>query len=543
MFERFFNKDKDVTKPVDSPKPAKQTYYFEKPKFTNAEKNKAWKSTFQKTCDDFFKTDINGKRIAMDSLATTGLKEKFACNYGLDEVFYTYYAQMGFIGYQACAMLMNHWFISRACTLPVEEAIAAGYELLLSDDNDKDKKKNLDILEKVKQKADKKYHIDEKVKLFGSHNRTFGVGYALPVIEGIDYEKPFNIDGVKEGSYKGIKNIDPLWILPEFNQSSLIKPSDMDFYEPTYYKLMNGDRIHKSHFVKIIYAPVADILKPSYFFGGVPLTQMLYKPVFAAETIANELPQLVRSKRLLVVDADMESFVANQEAMESTMEVFTYNRDNHSVVLKNPDGQVNSLDVSLNDLPEVMVRAYQRASAVCGVTYEKMMSTNPVGSNASGEYTSRNYVQLLNTIREEQLRKLYMRHYKLSLKSDFGENFAFDLQFNPIDSPTAVETAQNTAIKVNTLATCVQSGAISPDNMRDAVRTFQDLGINNITDEMPLIDNPAENPFASNSLHKQGSSFNPMSDPERSTLPVDPKTAQMEKVKVRGQGAKPHNEE
>lgn len=519
----------------------KTNYAFKRPELSRMDKTKAWNSTFQKTCDSFFMKDTKGRKIAMDSLATTGLKEKFTCNYGLEEFFYNYYARMGFIGYQACAMLMNHWFISRACTLPVEEAIAAGYELLLADDNEKEKEANLEILKEIKKLAEKKYNIDEKIRLFGSHNRTFGVAYALPIIEGIDYSKPFNIDGVKAGSYKGIKIIDPLWILPEFNQSSLIKPSDLEFYEPTYYKLMNGDRIHKSHFVKITYAPVADILKPSYFFGGVPLTQMLAKPVYAAESIANELSQLVRSKRLLVVDADMESFIANQSEMESIIDVFTYARDNHSVVLKNPDGEINSLDISLNDLPEVMVKAYQRISAVCGVPYERMMSTNPSGSNASGEYTSRNYVQLLNTIREEQLRKLYFRHYTISLRADFGKHFEFDLQYNPIDSPTAVETAQNTAIKVNTLATCVQSGAISPDNMRDAVRTFQDLGINNITDDMPLVNDPTENPFA-NTLHKQGSSFNPMADPERSTLPVDPKTAQMEKVKIRGKGAQAHNE-
>lgn len=522
-------------------KKEKKDFIFTKKTLTAKDKIKAWNNTFQRTFDNIEITNPKGKKIAMDSLTNTGMKQCFNINAGLDDVFYTYYAKQGFIGYQACAMLMNNWFISRACTLPIEEAIAAGYELLLEDDSkesldDKIKEEQVNTLNKAKELAEKKYDIDKLVRTFGINNRAFGVGYALPIIDGIDYEKPFNIDGVKSGSYKGIKIIDPMWVIPEFLQSALLEPTSKRFFEPEYYRLMGSKRIHKTHFVKIIYAPVADILKPTYFFGGVPLTQMMYKAVYAAESVADEIMQLVRSKRLLVIDGDLESFVAREDEMEELLKAFTFARDNNSVVFKSPDGEVSSLDISLNDLPEVMVREYQRASAIAGITYERMMSTNPTGSNASGEYTSRNYAQLLNDIRTSQLKPLYLKHYQLSLKSDFGKSFNFNLQFYPIDSPTAVETAQNTAIKVNTLATCVQTGALSPDNMRDAVKTFADLGISNISNDVPLVDNPAENPFAS---VKTGGS---VSNPTKETMPVDPKTAETEKIKVRNKGALPYNE-
>ena len=533
---------------------------YQKHILTPQEKAKAWKGVFQKDCTDFKMVmkkgtamdSVDASSVAMDSLATQGFKANFSVNYGLDPLFYEYYAKYGFIGYQACAMLMNHWFIARACTLPVEEAIAAGYDLVLKNEEDRDRQENVDILKQAKYIADKKYALDKAIKGFGVNNRTFGVAYALPVIDGVDLEAPFNIDGVKKGSYKGIKIVEPMWILPEFNQSSLLVPSDLRFYEPEYYKLMNGTRIHRSHFEKIIFSPVADILKPSYFFGGVPLTQMLYRPTYSAETIADELSQLVRSKRLLVVDGDMEGFIANQEEMETVLEAFTYARDNHSVAMKNPDGEITSLDVSLNDLPEVMVKAYQRASAIAGIPYERMMAANPIGSNASGEYTTKNYVQLLDSIRELQLKKLYLRHYKLSLKSDFGKNFECDIQFKAIDAPTRIEKSQDDAIRVNTLSTALQNGAISADEMRDALMSFTDLNLNNNKDDLSYQDmqqelrvqKGIEPPTASkthllNPMRGSGKSFNPMSDPERSTLPVSPTERVKEGTKVRGFSAVP----
>ena len=199
-----------------------------------------------------------------------------------------------------------------------------------------------------------------------------------------------------------------------------------------------------------------------------------------------------------------------------------------------------------------MVKAYQRASAIAGIPYERMMAANPIGSNASGEYTTKNYVQLLDSIRELQLKKLYLRHYKLSLKSDFGKNFECDIQFKAIDAPTRIEKSQDDAIRVNTLSTALQNGAISADEMRDALMSFTDLNLNNNKDDLSYQDmqhelrvqKGIEPPTASkthllNPMRGSGKSFNPMSDPERSTLPVSPKEKVKEGTKVRGFSAVP----
>ena len=66
-------------------------------------------------------------------------------------------------------------------------------------------------------------------------------------------------------------------------------PAAIDFYEPTYWRV-NGNLYHKSHLIITRYSEVADILKPTYIYGGIPLTQMLYEAVYNYERTSNEAP-------------------------------------------------------------------------------------------------------------------------------------------------------------------------------------------------------------------------------------------------------------
>ena len=56
----------------------------------------------------------------------------------------------------------------------------------------------------------------------------------------------------------------------------------------------------ESHFVILRGPEVSDILKPSYLYGGLPLTQLILERVYGAERTANEAPMLALTKRLVV---------------------------------------------------------------------------------------------------------------------------------------------------------------------------------------------------------------------------------------------------
>lgn len=501
------------------------------------EKTSLWNQCFQKKPTDFYKTEKDGKRIALDASVTNKLTSCFEANLNLDPVLYAYFMKNKFIGYQACSMLMTNWLISKACRLPPEDAIAPDWKIVLENDDDKETSEKTEELKKLKYLSEKKYKIREKCLSFCTNNRIFGVAYALPIIDGIDYSAPFNIDGVEKGSYHGMKVIDPVWVMPEFNQSSVLNPKDMNFYEPTYYRLINSDPIHESHIVKIIYAPVTDILKPSYYFGGVPLPQLLYQRVFNAESIANEAVMLCKSKRLLVVDGDLASYVASQGEMEPLLNGLTELRDNWGVLFKNPDDEVKQVDTSLADFPEVMAGQYQLVASTAQMTYEKLLGTAPKGMNASGEFSYKDYVQTLQGIQQMHATPFIERHTMLSLKSDFGKTYRFNVVFNPIDSPTSKDIAEVSAIKTNTLATLQGINAISSDEVRDVIRQDEYLGLGNISDDIK--EDQQEENESNRLIQKDGEKFR-MRNPA-----ISPTLQQKEKVKVKandgGKGSRDFN--
>ncbi|MFL9599050.1 anti-CBASS protein Acb1 family protein, partial [Aeromonas veronii] len=62
-----------------------------------------------------------------------------------------------------------------------------------------------------------------------------------------------------------------------------------------------------------------DILKPTYIFGGIPLTQRIYERVYAAERTANEAPLLAMSKRTSTIHVDVEKAIANEDAFNARL--------------------------------------------------------------------------------------------------------------------------------------------------------------------------------------------------------------------------------
>jgi len=160
----------------------------------------------------------------------------------------------------SCAMISQHWLVSKACTIPARDAIRKGWEITINDGTEVDPK----VLDSIRL-HDKKFHLKENLVEFVKFGRVFGIRIAMFKVESTDpdyYTKPYNADGVTKGSYKGISQIDPYWISPELSGTAAGDPSAMDFYEPTYWNI-SGKRIHKSHLIIMRGDSVTDILKPT----------------------------------------------------------------------------------------------------------------------------------------------------------------------------------------------------------------------------------------------------------------------------------------
>jgi phage-related protein (TIGR01555 family) len=398
-----------------------------------------------------------------------------------------WYASQGFIGYQISAILMQHWFIDKACTMPGKDAMRNGYEITVNDGSKVDPKV-LDFM----RKQDKRYKIKKHAVEFIRYGKAFGIRVAIFVVNSDDpdyYKKPFNIDGILPGSYMGISQVDPYWMVPELVSQNVQDASNQRFYEPTFWRV-NGKVIHYTHLAIFTTGSVPDILKPSYMYGGVSIPQKVFERVYASERTSNEAPMLAMTKRLTVLNLDFETAVTNPILFAQKMGEWTQLQNNFGVKVVGTDETVSQHDVTLSDMDNLIMTQWQLACSIVNVPGTKMLGTQPKGFNSTGEFEESSYHEELESLQENDVSPMIERHHQLVIKSDvcpkFGcQPFETTIVWNPLDAMTAVERAQLELVKAQTDEVYVAMGAIDGTDVRARIIGDPDSGYNGVKLQAP----------------------------------------------------------
>lgn len=410
---------------------------------------------------------------------------------GITEVQYGWYAGQGFIGWQACVVLSQNWLIDKANTMPALDATRNGYEITSNDGTDIEP----DVLAYI-QKQDKKFKINQNCVEFIRMGRLFGIRIALFEVVSDDpeyYEKPFNPDGIKPWSYKGISQIDPYWVAPILDNEAAANPASQHFYDPTWW-VINGIKYHRTHLIIWRNSEVPDLLKPSYLYGGIPIPQKIAERVYASERIANEAPLLAISKRLTTLKVDMTQVAPDQEAFLAKMRIWTDFMNNYGVKVIGEGEEVQQFDTSLADLDAVIMTQYQLVAAASEVPATKLLGTSPKGFNATGEFEEASYHEMLESLQEHALSPLLERHHLLLIRSHVlprfngAKNMSIEANWLPVDSPTAAELAEINNKKSQTDATLSAAGALSGTDIRSRLIVDKDSGYNGIAADKDVVE-------------------------------------------------------
>lgn len=417
--------------------------------------------------------------LANDSIPS--IKESIKALYsfndvGVPDLLLSWYVRQGFIGYQACAIMAQHWLINKACETPAKDALRNGWKIKA----DKGlKQENVDSLVG----KDDKYRIVDNALQFSKMSRIFGIRIAIFVVESDDpdyYEKPFNIDGVKKGKYRGISQVDPYWCVPELRNSDILDPASQNFYEPEYW-IIGGRTYHKSHLCVGIFAEVPDIMKPAYRYGGVSLTQMIYERVYCAERSANEGPQLLMTKRKNVKKVDLESAALNPSGFKGRAEESVFLRDSYGVEFIDLDEDYTQHETSLADVDSVIMTEYQLVASIANMPATRLIEMQPKGFNSAGENEQKNYRQALKSIQTHEMSPLIRGHYIRLAKSDLDITVDdIDLLWNSTDDPTAEQVVDRNLKKMDYYLKAQESGAASADDIADALNNDDESGFSNL---------------------------------------------------------------
>ena len=469
---------------------------------THAERQSVIQSAFEVTPDDFEASDVYGMDSVIDN--SSSAKNMFSIGHSqIPEKLLAWYASQSFIGYQSCALISQHWLINRCCNLKGRDAVRNGFNLVFGDGVDVDPK----IYNRV-ERLNKQFDLKKNITRADKFKNVFGISHILFDIDSPDpdyYEKPFNPDGISPGSYKGMINIDPYWVTPLLTTESVENPGSGSFYDPMYW-VVSGRKYHKSHFVTLKGPEVPDLLKPTYLYGGLPLTQLILERVYAAERTANEAPQLALTKRLLIrYMEDLESVALNPDEFERSMTNLSEWRDNYGVYVESNENRIEQQDTSLSDFDSMVMTQYQIVAGQAGIPATKLLGTSPKGFQSTGEHEIKSYHEELESIQHNDLEPIIDQHHKCLMQSHILPNLQSDipLDISIVWRPLAVmsdkEQAETNDIKSRTAATYANTGAIDAYDIRDSLITDEDSGFSGIEeverpDDIEALETPEPEP-------------------------------------------------
>ncbi len=469
------------------------------PEDYNAVVKRALAMTFQ-IKQPLYVNDGSAMDATFDSLA------QYQVNYPISAELISWYGSQGFIGYQLCAIIAQNWLVREGCFIPARDAIKKGFEITVNDGT----KIKPEINDAFRQ-ADKKYRLREHMRNFIGKGRVFGIRIAMFKVNVPDpheyYENPFNPDNIKPGSYLGMVQIDPYWITPELDSKSAGDPSSLYFYEPTWWRV-NGMRIHRTHLVIFRTEDVEDILKPTYFYGGISIPQKAMELVYNTLRISAEIPGLVMTKRLQSLKIDLDAAVGQGAQLQQRMNQWTYLRNNYGVKVIGLNEEVQQLDTSLTDLDTALMAEEQLTAAAFRIPVTKLFKTAPKGFDATGEYDETNYHEDLEGLQVNDLTPLVERHHLFVMHSDIAPQFnikpfATTIVFKPLDTMTAEQLANVNKIKADTAVALNSTGAIDGQDIRDGLIADPESGYSGISTQAPMQQEPETDDDTENDANAQ----------------------------------------
>jgi uncharacterized protein len=424
--------------------------------------------------------DVDGENI----------KRAFSAAYvPISQELLDWYAGQSFIGFQIAAIISQHWLVQKACAMPARDAVRKGYDVVTEDGDELD----ADMLRLIK-RIDKEYKLVDNMKELVTKGRIFGIRIAIFKIETGDeerdeefYKNPFNIDYITPGSYKGISQIDPYWIMPMMDIASNSDPSNINFYEPTWWQV-NGKLYHRSHLIIYRHGTLVDINKPAYLYGGISIPQMIAERVYGTERSANEGPLLLMTKRTGVFTTDLTQAGANYNSFAAKVQAMTSLANNYATRVVGEDDKYEQFDTALADVDTVIMTQAQLVAAIAGVISTKLLMTQPKGFNATGEYEESVYHEELDTIQNNDMTPLAERHYAIAMRSclppeldnEDNQNLSLTLKWRPLDTPTAKELADTQLVKAQRDVQLIQTGAIDSYDVRERLRRDKDSDYNGL---------------------------------------------------------------
>ena len=327
----------------------------------------------------------------------------------------------------------------------------------------------------------KRYNVRQAFRRIAEHDGFFGRAHLFADVGTADDEPEqatrltLDTAKIKQGSLVGFRVVEPLWTYPQAYNTT--NPLDPTFYKPQAWMVM-GRRIDASRLLTFVGREVPDILKPTYSFGGLSMSQIAKPYVDNWLRTRQSVSDLLHSYSTMVLkttmDPNLNAGAAN--ALFGRVDLFNLTRDNRGLmVLDKETEEFLNVAAPLGTLDALQAQSQEQMASVWSIPLVVLLGITPSGLNASSDGEIRTFYDWCHAYQEDFYRPHLTTVINMVQLSEFGEidpDIVFD--FEPLWQLDEAGLAGVQKTKADTHAVYMTAGVVDPDEVRQAVASDED---------------------------------------------------------------------
>ena len=301
----------------------------------------------------------------------------------------------------------------------------------------------------------------------------------------------------RTGFLKAVKPVEPVWCYPaKYNATDPLKP---DWYNPQTW-FCQGKEIHVSRLLLFVGREVPDLLKPSYSFGGLSLSQMAKPYIDNWLRTRQAIADLIWSFSVSGLATDLSTLSAEDgDNLFRRAALFANNQTNQGLFLINKEKEEFFRVVTpLGTLDALQSQCLEHICTSVATPAIKFTGIQPAGFNASSEGEMESWYDNVEAFQKKFMKaklKVVMDFIMLSLWGEVDDDITFE--FESLRATTKKEDAEIGLIEAQTDQIYTEIGAIGPEDIRGRLTADPDSPYDGLGEELP---NDGSSEFNDNDL-------------------------------------------
>src|SRR5579859_60753 len=297
---------------------------------------------------------------------------------------------------------------------------------------------------------------------------------------------------VPKGSFIGVRVVEPYWVTPNFYNS--IDPTAADFYIPSSWWLL-GIEVHATRLQTVISRPVPDMLKPTYSFRGISMSQLAIPYVDNWLRTRQSVSDTVKQFSVSGVAMDLAQALqpgANVALQQRAQLINAYRDNRNLLLLDKATEEFFQVNTPLSGLDALQAQGQEQMSAVSHIPLVKLLGLTPTGLNASSEGEIRVFYDYVRGYQSNALGTLMHNVLQVVQLSLFGAiDPGITWEWAPLHELTALEEADRRSKDADTSVKYIEAGVLNAQIVAEHLASDPTSGYSGLLGDTEMIE-PAD---------------------------------------------------